>query len=169
MTSLPGDPGPLRWLRFAFGFRLPPENVHWVRHELTDEGWRWRTVLRHLVVILPVCAIVVVVLEEFLPTPAWVSAMMVALILAGSVLSVATYADDIRAARRQGDEAAAARRVSVDDVQQALDSRDRADSTLGRATRPEDAAADAIVIDTSDVAAADVIAQVVARAEQVFA
>ena len=80
-----------------------------------------------------------------------------------------TARDDIRAARRQGDEAAAARRVSVDDVQQALDSRDRADSTLGRATRPEDAAADAIVIDTSDVAAADVIAQVVARAEQVFA
>jgi cytidylate kinase len=80
-----------------------------------------------------------------------------------------TARDDIRAARRQGDEVAAARRVSVDDVQQALDSRDRADSTLGRATRPEDAAADAIVIDTSDVAAADVIAEVVARAEQVFA
>jgi cytidylate kinase len=80
-----------------------------------------------------------------------------------------TARDDIRAARRQGDEAAAARRVSVDDVQQALDQRDRADSTLGRATRPEDAAADAMVIDTSDVAAADVIAQVVARAEQVFA
>jgi cytidylate kinase len=80
-----------------------------------------------------------------------------------------TARDDIRAARRQGDEAAAARRVSVDDVQQALDSRDRADSTLGRATRPEDAAADAIVIDTSDVAASDVIAQVVARAEEVFA
>ena len=76
----------MRWLRFAFGFRLPPENVHWVRHELTDAGWRWRTVLRHLVVILPVCAIVVVVLEIFLPAPAWVSVMMVALILAGSVV-----------------------------------------------------------------------------------
>ncbi len=99
MTSLPGDPGPLGWLRFAFGFRLPPENVHWVRHELTDAGWRWRTVLRHLVVILPVCAVVVVVLEVFLPAPAWVSAMMVILILSGSVLTVATYADDIRAAR----------------------------------------------------------------------
>ena len=31
MTGLPGDPGPLRWLRFAFGFRLPPENVHYKR------------------------------------------------------------------------------------------------------------------------------------------
>jgi cytidylate kinase len=80
-----------------------------------------------------------------------------------------TARDDIRAARRQGDEAAAARRVTVDAVQQALAGRDRADSTLGRATRPEDAAADAVVIDTSDVAADDVIAQVVARAEQAFA
>ena len=88
MTRVPGDPGPLRWLRFAFGFRLPPENVHWVRHELTDPGWRWRTVLRHLVVILPICAIVVVVLEVFLPAAPWVSVMMVALILSGSVLTV---------------------------------------------------------------------------------
>jgi cytidylate kinase len=79
-----------------------------------------------------------------------------------------TARDDIRAARRQGDEAAAARRVTVGDVQRALEDRDRADSTLGRATRPEDAAADAMVIDTSDVAADDVIAQVVARAEQAF-
>ena len=35
----------------------------------------------------------------FLPTPAWVSAMMVALILTGSLFSVFFYADDIRAAR----------------------------------------------------------------------
>ena len=99
MTRLPGDPGPIGWLRFALGFRLPERNVHWVRHELTDAGWRWRTVLRHLAVILPICAVLVVVLEVFLPTPAWVSAMMVVLILSGSVLTVATYADDIRAAR----------------------------------------------------------------------
>jgi len=98
-TRLPGDPGPAGWLRFAVGFRLPPRNVHWVRHELTDPGWRWRTVLRHLVVIIPVCAVLVVLLAIFLPTPPWVSAMMVALILSGSVLTVAVYADDIRAAR----------------------------------------------------------------------
>jgi protein-S-isoprenylcysteine O-methyltransferase Ste14 len=99
LTRLPGDPGPLGWLRFAFGFRMPAKNVHWVRHELTDAGWRWRTVVRHLVVILPVCAVVVVVLEVLLPTPAWVSVMMVVLILCGSVFGVAAYADDIRAAR----------------------------------------------------------------------
>ena len=99
MSRLPGDPGPLGWLRFAYGFRMPAANVHWVRHELTDAGWRWRTVRRHLVVILPLCAVVVVLLEVFLPAPAWVSVMMVVLILSGSLLTVATYADDIRAAR----------------------------------------------------------------------
>ena len=69
MTRLSGDPGPLGWLRFAWGFRLPAENVHWVRHELTDAGWRGRTVLRHLAVIIPVCAIVVTVLAILLPAP----------------------------------------------------------------------------------------------------
>ena len=98
-SRLPGDPGPLGWLRFTVGFRLPGKNVHWVRHELTDPGWRWRTVLRHLVVIIPVCAVLVVVFSVFLPTPAWVSGMMVTLILLGSVSMVALYADDIRAAR----------------------------------------------------------------------
>jgi Family of unknown function (DUF5313) len=99
VSRLPGDPGPLGWLRFAAGFRLPPASVHWVRHELTDAGWRWRTVLRHLVVIVPLCGVLVLVLAEFLPAPVWMSVMMVVLILAGSVLTVATYADDIRAAR----------------------------------------------------------------------
>ena len=99
MTRLPGDPGPIGWLRFALGFRLPERNVHWVRHELTDAGWRWRTVVRHLAVIVPACAILAVLLDIFLPTPLWVSVMMAALILSGSVFSVAFYADDIRAAR----------------------------------------------------------------------
>jgi Family of unknown function (DUF5313) len=89
----------LGWLRFAAGFRLPPANVHWVRHELTDAGWRWRTVLRHLVVIVPLCGVLAGVLAAFLPAPVWMIVMMVALILAGSVFTVATYADDIRAAR----------------------------------------------------------------------
>jgi hypothetical protein len=99
VTRLPGDPSPLGWLWFAFGFRLPQRNVHWVRHHLTDPGWRWRTVLRHLVVIIPLCAILVAVLALLLPAPDWVSIMMVALILVGSVSTVAMYADDLRAAR----------------------------------------------------------------------
>ena len=99
MSRQAGDPGPLGWLRFAYGFRMPDKNLHWVRHELTDVGWRWRTVLRHLAVILPACAVLAVLLEEFLPAPVWVSVVMVILILSGSVSTVAAYADDVRAAR----------------------------------------------------------------------
>ena len=80
-----------------------------------------------------------------------------------------TARDEVRAARRQRDEVAAKRTVEVDAMRDALGERDRADGTLGRATRPEDAAPDAVVIDTSDVPAEDVIADVVARAERCFA
>jgi cytidylate kinase len=80
-----------------------------------------------------------------------------------------TARDEVRAARRQRDETAAQRTVAVDDVRDALERRDQADGTLGRATRPEDAAADAVVVDTSDVTAEEVIADLLARADRVFA
>jgi Family of unknown function (DUF5313) len=99
MTRPAGDPGVGRWLRFAVGFRLPAQNRDWVRHELTDAGWRFRTVLRHLAVIIPVCVVVAVLLSTLLPAPGWLALTMVALILSGSVFSVAAYADDIRASR----------------------------------------------------------------------
>src|SRR5215469_12149706 len=99
MDRLPGDPGPIRWLLFALGFRLPAEYTDWVRHELTDAGWRFRTVLRHLAIIVPICVIVAVVLLLWLPAPGWLAAMMITLIRAGSIFTVASYADDIRATR----------------------------------------------------------------------
>ena len=80
-----------------------------------------------------------------------------------------TARDEVRAARRQRDEAAAQRTVAADDVRSALNQRDRADGTLGRATRPEDAAPDAVVVDTSDVTADEVVAELVARATAAFA
>ena len=99
MARIPGDPGPLRWLAFAIGFRLPEPYTDWVRHELTDAGWRTRTVVRHLAVIVPICVVLAVVLLTLLPAPAWLAGMMIGLILAGSIFTVAAYADDIRASR----------------------------------------------------------------------
>jgi cytidylate kinase len=78
-----------------------------------------------------------------------------------------TARDDVRAARRQRDEAAAARTVEVSHVRDALNSRDAADATLGRATRAEDAAVDAIVLDTSDLSAEEVVDAIVAVARDV--
>jgi hypothetical protein len=99
MRRLAGDPGPIRWLLFAVGFRLPAANVDWVKHELTDAGWRLRTLVRHLAIIVPLCVIIAVVLLLWLPSPAWLAVMMILLILAGSVFTVTAYADDIRASR----------------------------------------------------------------------
>jgi protein-S-isoprenylcysteine O-methyltransferase Ste14 len=84
---------------FALGFRLPEDNLDWVRHELTDAGWRARAVVRHLAVIVPVCAIVAVVLLVWLPAPSWLAVMMIVLILVGSLFTVIAYADDIRVTR----------------------------------------------------------------------
>jgi cytidylate kinase len=72
-----------------------------------------------------------------------------------------TARDDVRAARRQRDEAAAARPSDVTDVAAALRHRDESDATLGRALRPEDAAPDALVVDTTGRDAASVIAEIV--------
>jgi cytidylate kinase len=80
-----------------------------------------------------------------------------------------TARDEVRAARRQRDEADAQRTIETDAVRDALNQRDQADGTLGRATRPEDAAPDAIVVDTSDVTADEVIADLVERAHRAFA
>ncbi|MGH3275364.1 MAG: DUF5313 family protein [Streptosporangiaceae bacterium] len=99
MPRIPGDPGPVGWLLFAVGFRLPPRNRDWVRHELTDAGWRLRTVLRHLAVILPVCAILGVVAGVLLGAPLWLILTTITLILSGSLFTVAIYADDIRITR----------------------------------------------------------------------
>jgi hypothetical protein len=99
MARIPGDPGVVGWLRFAVGFRLPAKNLDWVRHELLDAGWRSRTVLRHLAVIFPICALVAALLLALSPAPAWFAVMMIALILSGSVFTVTAYADDLRASR----------------------------------------------------------------------
>ena len=91
---LPGDPGVFRWLLFAIGFRLPDKNREWVRHELTDAGWRGRTIRRLLAVMLPIC-----IGLAFLPGPDWLRIAVPAFALIASVGTVAISADDVRAAR----------------------------------------------------------------------
>ncbi len=91
---LPGDPSVWRWLLFAAGFRLPAENREWVRHELTDAGWRGRTIRRLLVLMVPIC-----VGLAFLPGPGWLRIAVPALALIASVGTVLMSADDVRAAR----------------------------------------------------------------------
>jgi hypothetical protein len=94
MRRLPGDPGVGRWLLFAIGFRLPDAYREWVRHELTDAGWRGRTIRRLLVLMVPIC-----IGLAFLPGPNWLRIAVPAFALIASVGTVAISADDIRVAR----------------------------------------------------------------------
>ncbi|WP_345353689.1 DUF5313 family protein [Actinoallomurus liliacearum] len=94
MTRLPGDPGPLRRARYIMGFRLPPENLSWVRHDLMDAGWRGRMMARHLVLMVPVC-----VGLALLPAEAGIRVAVVALALLSSAFVVVISAGDIRRAR----------------------------------------------------------------------
>jgi CMP/dCMP kinase len=75
-----------------------------------------------------------------------------------------TARDDVRAARRRRDEEVSAREVAVDAVREAITQRDQADASLGRALRPEDAAPDAMLIDTTNSSVEEVVAAIVARA-----
>ncbi|MCJ7436809.1 MAG: (d)CMP kinase [Acidimicrobiia bacterium] len=72
-----------------------------------------------------------------------------------------TASDAERARRRQRDEVAAAREVDVERVREDLDRRDRLDST--RKTSPLQAAVDAWVVDTTELAIPEVVAEIVER------
>ncbi|HEY3682594.1 MAG TPA: DUF5313 family protein [Streptosporangiaceae bacterium] len=93
MTGLPGDPGPFGWLAYALGFRLS-KHIEWVRHDLTDAGWRGRMMARHLVVILPICAAF-----ALLPGGWAIRLGTAGLLFLGGVFTVATSTDQLRTAR----------------------------------------------------------------------
>jgi len=94
VTRLPGDPSASRKVLFALGARLPDRNREWVRHELTDAGWRGRLVGRHLIVAVPIC-----VVFALLPGALWIRITAAVFFLICSVGIVALYADDIRVSR----------------------------------------------------------------------
>jgi hypothetical protein len=94
VPRLPGDPGIVSWLLFAVGFRLPDKHRDWVWHELTDPGWRGRTIVRLMVLVGPIC-----VGLAFLPGPNWLRVAVPALLFIASAGTVLISADDVRAAR----------------------------------------------------------------------
>lgn len=94
MTRLPGDPGPLRYVRYTLGFGLPPENREWVRHDLTDAGWRTRMIVRHALMMIPICLAL-----GLLPGPLWLRFTVGFLAFFASTLTVAGSSDDLRRSR----------------------------------------------------------------------
>ncbi|MFC4949853.1 DUF5313 family protein [Pseudonocardia sp. GCM10023141] len=84
-------PGPLRWWWYAMGGGLPVRYREWVLHDITTRWWRWRSLLRSLVQILPVGVLIYL----FLPTEPWVRLLAVAGgIWVGMVYALA-YLDEV--------------------------------------------------------------------------
>ncbi len=94
MVKLPGDPNPFGKAMFALGLRLPERNREWVRHELTDAGWRGRLIGRHLLVLVPLCGLL-----ALLPGVWWIRVLVPLLAVLGSLFTFGIHSDQIRAAR----------------------------------------------------------------------
>jgi hypothetical protein len=73
---------------------LPSDNHSWVRHDLTDAGWRGRMLARHLALMIPLC-----VLLGLLPAEWGIRVAVAALALLGSTFVVVINFSDIRQAR----------------------------------------------------------------------
>lgn len=72
-------PGPLRWIWYAYGGRLPDRHREWVLHDITCRTWVLRHFARSLVQISPG------LLFLLLPGPLWIRAMAV---LGGVILAL---------------------------------------------------------------------------------
>jgi hypothetical protein len=77
-------------LRYALGGRVTGHD-DWVRHDLTDAGWRWRGVARVLVQLLPFLAATAAI-----PAPLYLHLMMPLFLLLCGLFVAAAYGDDLR-------------------------------------------------------------------------
>lgn len=50
-------PGPVQWLRYSVGGRLPAELAPWVLKDATSRAWRWRLAARNLVYLIPLASV----------------------------------------------------------------------------------------------------------------
>ncbi len=55
-------PGPLRWIRYAYGAGLPPRYRTWVLYDVTAPTWVLRHVLRGVVQFLPFAVVLLLVI-----------------------------------------------------------------------------------------------------------
>jgi hypothetical protein len=69
MTHGEGRPNPLRWVAYAFGFRLPQRYREWVLHDCTCSTWVLRHTARTLTQLAPFLLILL------LPAPRWILAV----------------------------------------------------------------------------------------------
>ena len=86
-------PGPLRWIGYAFGARLPIRYGDWVLHDLTARTWFLRHLARTLVQALPA------LLLALLPGPGWLRAALPLFVILTSLFMAALFSPMIREKR----------------------------------------------------------------------
>src|SRR5438270_10695110 len=55
-------PGPLQWIRYAYGAALPPRYRTWVLHDVTTRTWALRHVLRAILQFVPFAVVLLLVI-----------------------------------------------------------------------------------------------------------
>jgi uncharacterized membrane protein YoaK (UPF0700 family) len=84
-------PGPLLWLRYAFGGGLPPAYSPWVLHDTTAPSW----LVRHLARVLVMLVVPIAALVALLPTSGYLRALTAFTTGACVVLLMSILASDI--------------------------------------------------------------------------
>jgi hypothetical protein len=84
-------PGPLLWLKYAFGGSLPPGYAEWVLHDTTAGTW----VLRHIARVLVVIAVPVAAILIWLPASIGLRGLTAFVCAACAVLLTAILSNDM--------------------------------------------------------------------------
>jgi hypothetical protein len=92
-------PGPLRWLRYVYGRRLPQEYRGWVLHDATARTWLLRFALRICVEALPWLAAAFAVLVTLTPLPLSLVVLALVLSLFLGLFFTMTSADELAEVR----------------------------------------------------------------------
>jgi hypothetical protein len=83
-------PGPVRWLLYAYGRRLPGRYAQWVLHDLTCRTWFVRHLARSAAQALPAVALLA------FPTSLAVHLMMIGIVVFGMLFYGMAFAWEIR-------------------------------------------------------------------------
>ncbi|HEY3463580.1 MAG TPA: DUF5313 family protein [Amycolatopsis sp.] len=94
-------PGPLRWLRYVYGGRLPDAYREWVLHDATAKTWVLRFAFRIFVEALPWLAAAFVLAVLFTPLPVGAVVAGLVLSLGMSLFFTVTSADELAEVRLQ--------------------------------------------------------------------
>jgi hypothetical protein len=97
-------PGPLQWLRYAYGAGLPAPLRHWVLHDVTAGTWLLRHVVRAVVQIVPVALLLALLLpgDATVRVAAITMGAVIGLLYSTVFVEAATEHRAIKAGYREG-------------------------------------------------------------------